>query len=153
MEGSVATNSLEAFTVVFSDTWPVALESGFLVEELLNDSGCCIRSVSDVVSYSPTSRTSMPAFWRAWGKDQSTSLFAFEVLINGRSLLLKFLRYLNEGPVLRPHAPLTAVTWLGRSRPPPCPTLALPTKTEVGSCCGHPAEVSAKCEGTVGTWN
>lgn len=119
--------------VFISDTWPGALESGFLVEELLNDSGCCIRSVSDVVSYSPTSRTSTPAFWRGWGKDQSTSLVAFEVLINGRSLLLKFLRYLNEGPVLRPHAPLTARTWLRRSRPPPCPTLALPTKAEVGS--------------------
>lgn len=58
MKGSVATFPLGTFilTVVFSlKTWPGALETGFLVEQL-NDSGCCIRNVSDVISYLPISR-------------------------------------------------------------------------------------------------
>lgn len=44
-----------------SNIWPGALESGLLVEQLLNDSGCCISDVSDQVSSSPASRSSTPA--------------------------------------------------------------------------------------------
>lgn len=49
---------------------------GDCVPPRLSDSGCCIRNVSDLVSYSPSSRRHVPALRGEWGRIKGTaSLF------------------------------------------------------------------------------
>ena len=74
--------------VCISDVSPRALETEFLVQQLLNDSGCCFGKGSDFAG-----ETGVRVL-EGIGEDQgafslSLSLsFAFKVLINGRSLML-----------------------------------------------------------------
>lgn len=115
--------------VFIENIWPQALGTGFLVEHLLNDSGCCIRNISDLISYFPTSRRNRCLHSRGkWREGGGGSLFSFKALVNGRALLLRdSFSHLYQGPVLRTDPPqarpanLMALAWLRKSWPPPCP--------------------------------